>query len=351
MQLPAAAGQFGVRAADLFLGEFLRRDVPENTLQTDDASVRAVQGRFDDLNDGSLLSQRLMFLDDFVGLGGFDHAAVVLLVLFSQFLREKIEIRFAEDVLQPAFVMFAILLIGECEASLQVLPKNVLRHRLHQRMIKGFRIPQFLLHLPAPRDVHNRAFVVKQLALRVAHGAAVFGNPDDNPVLAVNEGLEPLQRVMFPHQPDEFLAPPRLHVQPLPDVLDARHQFHRRVVTVNVRQRHVRQQIMAVGRRAENAFDEMVKNAVVIVLFLDQREPLVLALNRAADGAPQAGGVEVFPGDIILRAIADDFGGEDFIVRRSEHQDRQAWHLGGERGDLGQSGRVGGGQFKQNGVK
>ena len=125
VQLPAAAGQFGIGPADLFLGEFLRGDVPENALQTDDAAVRAVERRFDDLNDGSLLSQRLMFLDDFVGLAGFHHAAVVLLVFFGQFLRKKIEIRFAEDVLQRAFVMFAVLLVGEREPPLQVLSEPV----------------------------------------------------------------------------------------------------------------------------------------------------------------------------------------------------------------------------------
>ena len=83
--------------------QFLRRDVPENPLQADDAAVRAVERRFDDLNDGFLLAQRVMFLDDFVGLAGFHDAPVVLLVFFGQFLREKIEIRFAEDVLQLAF--------------------------------------------------------------------------------------------------------------------------------------------------------------------------------------------------------------------------------------------------------
>ena len=42
----------------------------------------------------------MMFLDDFVGLAGFHDAEIVLLVLLGQFLREKIEIRLAEDVLQ-----------------------------------------------------------------------------------------------------------------------------------------------------------------------------------------------------------------------------------------------------------
>src|ERR1035437_5737403 len=40
-------------------------------------------------------------------------------------------------------------------------------------------------------DVLDRAFVVKQFSLAVTDGAAVFGNPDDGAVLAVNLRLEP----------------------------------------------------------------------------------------------------------------------------------------------------------------
>ena len=122
-------------------------------------------------------------------------------------------------------------------------------------------------------------------------------------------------------------------------------------ITINVRQRHVRQQVMAVRRRAENALDQMVKNAVVVVLFLDQREPFELARNRATDGAPQGEAAEMFLDEIILRAVVDDFGGEGFIIRHAEHQDRQTRRPGGERGDLGQTGRFVGGQIKQNGLK
>jgi len=43
-QFLAAAGEFGVRAADSFLGKFLGCDVPKNSLQPDDFPVRRVEG-------------------------------------------------------------------------------------------------------------------------------------------------------------------------------------------------------------------------------------------------------------------------------------------------------------------
>ena len=72
----------------------------------------------------------------------------------------------------------------------------------------------------------DRAFVVQQFALRVADGAAIFGDPDAGTVLAVNLGLEVGDGVVGLHHPHEFLAPGRFHVQAAADVLDARHQFH-----------------------------------------------------------------------------------------------------------------------------
>ena len=97
------------------------------------------------------------------------------------------------------------------------------------------------------------------------------------PSLRINFRFEAADRVVRLHQPDEFLAPAGLDVKAAGDVRDARHQFHRRVVAVNARQRDVRQQIMAVRRRAENAFHQMVEHAVVIFLFLDQRDAFLLA--------------------------------------------------------------------------
>ena len=137
-QLFTTARQFGARLSDLLLGAFFFRDVPEDALQSDDFSVNSVQRRFDNLDKSILLSQRMMFLGDFVSLAGFHDALVIALVFFGQFLREKIEVRFAEDVLQPAVIMIAVLLIGESEPSFAVFAEDVLRHRLDQRMVERF---------------------------------------------------------------------------------------------------------------------------------------------------------------------------------------------------------------------
>jgi hypothetical protein len=110
-------------------------------------------------------------------------------------------------------------------------------------------------------------------------------------------------------------------------------------------------EVMAVGRGAENAFDEMVEDAVVIVLFLDQREALLLALHRAADGAPHAARIEFFLRQIILRARPHRLGGEPLIVRRAKNDDRDARCLDRQQGDLRQTVIVRGGKFQQHGVK
>ncbi len=200
-------------------------------------------------------------------------------------------------------------------------------------------------------DVLNGAFVVKQFPFRVAHGAAIFRNPDDRLVLAVNFRLETAQRVVLLHQADELVAPARFDVKIARDILDARHQFRRRFVTVDARQRHVRQQVMAVGRRAEDAFHKMVEYAVVIVLFLDQSDALLLPFHGAANGAPQPARLNLILRQIILRARANRFGCEPFIVRRAENDYRNARRLNHQQGDLRQTVVVRGGKFQERGVK
>ena len=97
---------------------------------------------------------------------------------------------------------------------------------------------------------------------------------------------------------------------------------------------------MPVHGRAENAFNEMIENAVVIVLLVNQLQPFVVPFNRATDGVAQIRRRERFPRQIILRAVEHDLGGEIIVVHRPEHHHRQARRLGRERRDLKQAGGV-----------
>ena len=131
-----------------------------------------------------------MFLDRLVRLAGLHHPPVVALVLLRQLAREEVEVRLADNLLQGPAQDLAELLVGEGEASLEVLAQDILRQRLDQRMVERLRIAQVLLRLPALRDVLDRAFVVKQPAPRIANGAAVLRNPDHRAVLAIDGRFE-----------------------------------------------------------------------------------------------------------------------------------------------------------------
>ena len=232
---------------------------------------------------------------------------------------------------------------------------------LHERILGAQFLPaagefaggaaDLLLGALAFGDVLDRAFVVKQLGLRVTDGAAVLRNPDDRSVLAVNAGLEAAQGVVLLHEPDKFLAAAVLDVKAAGDVLDAGHQLHRRVVTVDARERHVGQQIMTVRRGAENAFHQMVEEAVVILLFIDKRDAFLLPRHRAMDGVPQRGRRQLLAPEIILRAAVNGLGQKGFVLARPDDDHRLAGRLRGEPGDLKQRRRIRLRDLKHDGVE
>ena len=195
-------------------------------------------------------------------------------------------------------------------------------------------------HLPRLRDVLDGAFEVEQLPLPVAHGTAVLLDPNDAAVLAIDLRLEAVQSVVLRHQPHEFLAAARLHIQAAANVLDLRHQLQRRLVAVNAGEGDVGQQVMTVDCCAENTLDEVVENTVVIFLFLRQRQVLLLARNGAANGVRQLPGVELAAAKIFLGAAKNRLGQEVFVLVRPDDNHRQLRRLDREPGNLEQRGGV-----------
>ena len=134
----SALSQRRVGFEDLLLSHSLLGDVPENRLQPDDFSFRVAQRCFDNVHVDLARAWRLVFLHRFVGFSHFEHASVIPLILFGEFLGEKVEIRLSNDFLQRPAQYAAKLLVGKGEAKLEVFAENVLRQSLDQRMIKRF---------------------------------------------------------------------------------------------------------------------------------------------------------------------------------------------------------------------
>ena len=306
------------------------------------------KGSLNDLNGSYFLAERMMRLGDFARLAGFHYRLIVFLVFLSQFLGEEIKIRFAENLLKGAVVMPAILLVGESKPSLQILAKHVLRHGFHQGMVEGLGTAQGFLHLASMGDVLNRALVVKQITIPVAHSPAVLRNPDDAAILAKNLGFETAQRVVGLHEPDKFLTATRFNIQAAGNILDVRHQIHRRAVTIDSGQRDISEEIMAVNRRAEDAFNQVVKNSVIIFLFIDQGEALQLTGGGGKNRSTQLLTVQFRAAKIFLGAAVDDFRKKTVILVRPDGEHGEAGGTRGQPGDLKQGGRVGLGNLEEH---
>ena len=70
----------------------------------------------------------------------------------------------------------------------------------------------FELGLSSMRYVFDSPLVIQQVALRVANRTAIFGNPNNRPVLAIYLRFEPLNRIVLLHPPDELVTPILPHV-------------------------------------------------------------------------------------------------------------------------------------------
>ena len=108
---------------------------------------------------------------------------------------------------------------------------------------------------------------------------------------------------------------------------------------------------MPVLRRAENAFDQVVEEAVVIFLLLDQRDALLLACDGAMDGVAQRGRRELLAAEVLLRAAEHGLGEKGLVLAGADDQHRELRRLGGEQSDLDQRGGVDHRDVEQHGVK
>src|SRR5262249_47908614 len=152
------------------------------------------------------LARRLVLLNCLICLASLKHPVVILLVLLSKVRREKIEIGFADDLLEGTAQCLAELLVAESEFAMGIFAENVLRQGFNQGMIQRFGMTQFLFCLSALGDVFHRALVIKQAAFGIPNRSAVFGDPDDRSVFAMDRRLKPSDDIVLLHEPNELVA-------------------------------------------------------------------------------------------------------------------------------------------------
>ena len=95
----------------------------------------------------------------------------------------------------------------------------------------------------------------------------------------------------------------------------------------------------------------MIEQAVVIFLFLDQRDAFLLACNGTMQGVPQRRRLQLVVPQIILRAAEHRLGEKVFILGRPDDNHGLLRCFGGERSDLKQRRCIRLPDFKKDGVE
>ena len=125
-------------------------DVPEDSLNADDVSVRVVDRRLHHLDP------RLVALGIKMRFGRVEHptalhdGAVIRDVLVSQFGWKQVVVCCADHFLGSAFTRLAVFPIGKRDGSVKVLAEKIQREVVDERFVECFRVPQFLLGLSTP---------------------------------------------------------------------------------------------------------------------------------------------------------------------------------------------------------
>ena len=132
---------------------------------------------------------------------------------------------------------------------------------------------------------------------------------------------KPRDGVVFLHQADELLAPAFLDVEAPANVGQALDQFFGGRIAINPRQGGVGHQVAPLGCGLENAFHQVVEDAVVLLLGLEQGHVHPVPLDGIADRAFQPGRRELALHQVILRPRMHRFQGHDLIVGIPDRDD------------------------------
>ena len=191
-------------------------------------------------------------------------------------------------------------------------------------MVKRFRIAQVFFGLPALRYIFDGSFIIKQVAIGVAHGPAILGNPDHRAIFPIDLRLEPGDGVMLLHEADKLSAPSLLRVQAAADIRETRHQLLGGVVTVNSGQRCIGHEIMSLGGGLKNPFNEVVKDAVISCFGSQQGPVHPMPFNGVSNRTLQPARIELVFHEIIVCPGMNGFQRNGFIIGFAGHND---WKL------------------------
>ena len=135
-----------VLVLQLLLGELALGDVPEDPLHADDPLARPVDRRLHHLHVQALARRRHVLLDRIEDPAALDDAAVVLAVALGQVVGKQVKVRLAQQLIEGHAEHLAIVAVAEGDAALEVLAEDVLRQRLHQRVVNGLGLAQGFFH-------------------------------------------------------------------------------------------------------------------------------------------------------------------------------------------------------------
>jgi hypothetical protein len=217
--------------------------------------------------------------------------------------------------------------VGKRKPTLQIFAENILRQRFDQRMVQRLGMAQLFLCLPSLRNIFHRPLVVQQPAILVPHCAAVFGNPNDDAVFPIHLGLEAAQRIILLHQADEFSPPAIAHIKLAAYVREVLDKFLRARVPIDAGQGRVGHQIAAFGRGLENPLNQVVENAVILLLRFKQSPVRPVPLDGVSNRTLQPPRRELAFDQVFLRARVHDLQGDLLVVRISNHNNRKLRRL------------------------
>src|ERR1051325_2474343 len=137
---------------------------------------------------------------------------------------------------------------------------------LKQLAVALFAFAQRLFGLFSLRDVARGALVIQNLSIFISHGASVNRKPYPAAVFAKRLVLEITNDAVLFEQSFELFASRRIDVDLPRDITTRSDQFARRVEAVYARERRVRHQVIAFGRRLKDTLTDVFEDPAIFTL-------------------------------------------------------------------------------------
>jgi hypothetical protein len=346
-----ALGEFEIGFFQAFFGAAFFGDVPEDALEADDAALGIDERSFDDVDVEFLAAGRLVFFDDFEDFAGLHNELVIFLKFGGHIGGIEIEIGFADDFAEGPAECLAEALVGEGELFVQIFAEDILGESFDEGMVEGLGVAEFLFVPAVLGDVLDGAFVIEKFVVSIAHGADVFGNPNDGSVAAKDFGFEAGDDVIFFHEGNEFVAPVGFDVKFAADIGEAGHQFIDGSKAVDAGESAVGADVFAVRAGLKDAFDGVFKNAAIFFFGLQEGGFGTFALDGVANGAKEKAVGDFAFDEVVLGAFVHGLEGEFFVGLAAQDDDGDVMGRMLKFGKTAEAGAFRKGNIKENNVR